>query len=81
MNADAVLLLDRIAWDRVIFHLRWHGAISTCEAARQIGCHVGTLQNIANGRARAPRVLAHRLALLDLHYDHCREWHTVERLT
>lgn len=84
----AVDMLNRIDWCRLLLNLRAHGGISTREAARRVGCHVGSLQNLlspngmaAVSRSAAPRSLRVRLELLDLHYDHCEPWHTVEGLT
>lgn len=68
----------RIDWQRVILNLRNAGM--TYEIiSKKTNIDAQAIGHLARYETYEPK-LSKAIALLDLHYDHCRNLHTLERL-
>ena len=67
----------RIDWQRVALNLRDVKPIA--QIAKEVGMDAGTLQRIARGDTKQPKI-GHGVKLLDLHYDLCPDLHDMKMI-
>jgi len=76
---QALDLIERIDWQRVLLNLRASG-LAASTIAGKADMPVKAAQNLARGDSDRPSTLLQAVKLLDIHYERCPERHSMGAL-